>query len=115
MITACDLRVLQRGRGVDRDDPGVGERAAQDRAVEHPGQLDVVDVAALPADEAGVLLAPQAAEADRALADRLTSRRSASSTATLTVRQRPQRTRTPWSCAPGPSPAASTFPHSTHT
>ena len=31
-----DPRQRQRRRGVDRDDPGVGERAAQDRAVQHP-------------------------------------------------------------------------------
>ena len=52
-----DLRVGLGGGGVDRDDPGVGERAAQDRAVQHPGQLEVVDEGALAADEAGVLLA----------------------------------------------------------
>ena len=45
------------GRGVDRDDPGVRERAAQDRAVQHAGKLDVVGEGALAADEAGVFLA----------------------------------------------------------
>ena len=44
-------------RGVDRDDPGVRERAAQDRAVQHAGQLDVVHERAPAADEAGILLA----------------------------------------------------------
>ena len=51
------LRVLQGGGRVDRDDAGVRERAAQHRAVQHPGQRDVVDVGALAADEARVLLA----------------------------------------------------------
>ena len=37
------------------------------RAVQHPGQLDVVEVGALAADEARVLLALQPAEADRPL------------------------------------------------
>ena len=62
-----DLRVLERGGGVDRHDPGVGERAAQDRAVQHARQLHVVDERALAADEARVLLAAQATEADRAI------------------------------------------------
>ena len=57
----------QRGRGVDAEDARVGERAAQDRAVQHPGQADVVDVVPLAADEARVLLALEAAEADRRL------------------------------------------------
>ena len=43
--------------GVDRDDPGVRERAAQDRAVQHAGPRDVVDERALAPDEPGVLLA----------------------------------------------------------
>ena len=63
----ADLRVLQRGGGVDRDDPRVRERAAQRGAVQHARQLDVVDVVALAADEARVLLALHPAEADRAL------------------------------------------------
>ena len=62
-----DAGERERGRGVDRDDPGVGVGAAQDRAVDHPGQADVVQVGALAADEAGVLLALEAPEADRAL------------------------------------------------
>ena len=41
------------------------ERAAQDGAVEHAGQLDVVDVVALAAEEPDVLLAVHATEADR--------------------------------------------------
>ena len=58
-----DLRVRLGGAGVDRDDPRVRVRAAQHRAVQHPGQRDVVDVAAAAADEPGVLLAPHRAEA----------------------------------------------------
>jgi len=60
-----DARVLQRRGGVDRSDAGVGEGAPQHRPMEHPGQLQVVDVAAEAADEAAVLLASQGAEADR--------------------------------------------------
>jgi hypothetical protein len=57
----------ERRRGVDRDDPGVCVGAAQHRSVHHSRQADVVEVVALAADEARVLLALQAAEADRAL------------------------------------------------
>ena len=64
---SCDVGVRERPRGVDRDDARVRVRAAQQRAVDHPRQPDVVEVRALAADEAGVLLALQAAEADRAL------------------------------------------------
>jgi hypothetical protein len=53
------------GGGVDGDDAGVGVGAAEDGAVQHPGELDVVDVAAPAPDEAGVLLAGHPAEADR--------------------------------------------------
>ena len=60
----------QRARGVDRDDPGVRVGAAQQRAVDHTRQLDVVQVRALAADEPRVLLALQPAEADRALGGR---------------------------------------------
>ena len=42
-------------------------RASQDRAVQHPRQLHVVDVRALATDEASILLARHAAEADRRL------------------------------------------------
>jgi len=49
------------GRGVHRDDPGVRQRAAQDGAVQHARQRDVVDEGALAAQEPGILLAPQAA------------------------------------------------------
>ena len=61
-----DVRVRERARGVDRDDLRVRVRAAQDLAVDHPRQADVVEVGALAADEARVLLALQAAEADGA-------------------------------------------------
>jgi hypothetical protein len=62
-----DVGVRERRRGVDRDDLRVRVRAAQHLPVEHPRQLDVVQVGALAADEAGVLLALEPAEADRAL------------------------------------------------
>ena len=45
---------LRRAR-VDRADVGVGVGAAQDRHVGHPGQRDVVEVAALAGDEPGIL------------------------------------------------------------
>ena len=62
-----DPRMRERGRGVDRDDLRVRIGTAQDRAVHHPGQADVIEVVALPADEPRILLALQAPEADRAL------------------------------------------------
>ncbi len=46
---------LLGGLGADREDLRVGVRAADDRRVRHAGQLDVVDVAALAAQEAGIL------------------------------------------------------------
>ena len=48
---------LGRRGGVDRVDPGVGHRRAQDGHVEHAGQDDVVEVVALALDEPGVLVA----------------------------------------------------------
>jgi hypothetical protein len=59
------LRVREGLGGVDGDDPGVRQRRAQDRAVQHPGQHDVVEVAALAADEPRILLALDAAVPDR--------------------------------------------------
>ena len=50
-------RVGERGARVDRGDPCVGEGAAQDGAVQHAGQRDIVDVPAKPPDEPRVLLA----------------------------------------------------------
>jgi hypothetical protein len=61
-----DLRVLERGGRVDRDDPGMRDRAPQDGAVEHPRQLHIVDEHARSTDEAGVFLALQSPESDRA-------------------------------------------------
>ena len=52
-----DARNLEGLRGVDVLDPGVRERAPRDVQVEHAGQLHVVDVLALSADEARVFLA----------------------------------------------------------
>ena len=57
----------ERGRRVDRDDARVRVGAAQQRAVDHARQPDVVEVVALAADEARILLALEPAEADRAL------------------------------------------------
>ena len=50
-----DARQRLRLRGADRDDARVGVLAADDRRVRHAGQADVVDVAALAAEEARVL------------------------------------------------------------
>jgi hypothetical protein len=66
-----DVRVRERARRVDRDDLRVRVRGAQHLAVHHPRQLDVVEVGALAADEARVLLALEAAEADRPLGRRV--------------------------------------------
>ena len=56
---------LPRPAGVDRLDPGVRQRAAQDLHVQHAGQHDVVGVVALAPDEA-VVLDPLAARAQPA-------------------------------------------------
>jgi hypothetical protein len=65
-----DVGVRECPRGVDRDDARMRVRAAEHRAVDHPRKPDVVEVGALPADEARVLLPLQPAEADRALGRR---------------------------------------------
>ncbi len=52
-----DARQLHRAGRVDRVDLGMRVRTAQDRHVQHPGQLDVLDVVAPADDEARVLLA----------------------------------------------------------
>jgi hypothetical protein len=46
---ADDARDLLRGRGVDRDDAPVRDRAAQDLAVQHPRHDQVADEVRLPA------------------------------------------------------------------
>ncbi len=56
---------MRLGRcGVDRDQPCMRVRAAQHRAVQHARQHEVVDVVALAAEEASVLLAHPAPEAN---------------------------------------------------
>src|SRR5215510_13783921 len=50
-----DAGKSRRGADVDRLDAGVRPRAAQHRRVQHVGKVDVVDVAALPGQEAWVL------------------------------------------------------------
>ena len=67
VMTALTFGCASAARRVDRDDPGVGVRAAQDRAVQHARQVHVVDVGALAADEPHVLLAQHAAEPHRVL------------------------------------------------
>jgi hypothetical protein len=61
----ADLGVRDGRRRVDRQDLRVGQRAAQDRSVQHAGELEVVDVAALAAHEPRVLLARHATVAQR--------------------------------------------------
>ena len=56
-----DPGVGQRGGGIHAHDAGVGQRAAQDRAVQHAGPLDVVHERALAAQEPGIFLAPHRA------------------------------------------------------
>ena len=56
--------VLERGRGVDRDDARVCMRAPQDRRVQRARALEVVDEAASAGEEPTVLLAPQRAPDD---------------------------------------------------
>ena len=51
-----DLRVGQSRGGIDRDNARVRQRAAQDRAVQHPRQADVVDKRALAPHEPRVFL-----------------------------------------------------------
>ena len=127
-----DLRQRERGGGVDRDDPRVRERAAQDRAVQRARAADVVEERALPADEARVLLALQPPEADRAplsrrpsspaappirpklllLAPRVAGRRLVGDR-DVDRPAAPRTSRGPSSsCSPGPSRAARTLPHS---
>ena len=55
-----DARHLERGGDVDRDDLGVGHRAAQHGHVQQAGQGDVVGPVGLAGDELGVLLAATA-------------------------------------------------------
>ena len=66
---AGDHRVHARQRfgrrGIDRADSRMGVRAAQDGAVQHARQVDVVDIVALPTQEAHVLLARHPTEAHR--------------------------------------------------
>ncbi len=60
-----DVRMRERLRGVDREDARVRVRATEHGAVDHPRKPDVVEVRALAADEARVLLPLQPTEADR--------------------------------------------------
>ena len=57
----CQQHAGPRGRGPrrQRDDPRMGMRAAHEGAPGEPGQDDVIDVKPPPADEAGILAAPQ--------------------------------------------------------
>ena len=65
LVTTSTTRVvLERGRGVDRDDARVCVRAAQDRRVQRARALEVVDEAASAGEEPTVLLAPQRAPDD---------------------------------------------------
>ena len=87
-----DLGVLQGGGGVDGDDPRVRDGAAQDRRRAACRQLDVVDVVALAADEARVLLALEAAVADGPVPRRSPSARHLLGLAGCSAAQRTDRT-----------------------
>jgi uncharacterized protein YjaZ len=50
---------------VDGDDFCVRERAAQERAVEHAGQLHVIDIVAMATHEASIFLAEHTTEPNR--------------------------------------------------
>ena len=52
-----DARQRQRAGFVDAADSGMGMRAAQHHRVQHAGQLDVVDIAAVAGEQRRVLLA----------------------------------------------------------
>ena len=58
-----DARRVLRGLDIDRDDLGVRMRAAHEAGVQHARQLDVVDVAAMAAEQP-LQLAPRDARAD---------------------------------------------------
>ena len=58
-----DARRGLRGRDVERDEPGVRVRAAHEAGMQHPRQLDVVDVTAVPAEQA-LELTPRNARTD---------------------------------------------------
>jgi hypothetical protein len=62
-----DARQRLRRRGVYRVDASMGELRAQDRHVQHPRELDVVDVVAAALEEALVLLALDAVTDHRVL------------------------------------------------
>ncbi len=61
---------------VDRRDERVGDRAAHERRVEHPGELDVVDVATGTGEDAAVLR-PRHARPDEPLRGQHCGHRSA--------------------------------------
>ncbi len=88
-----DVRVSERPRRVDRPDARVRVRAAQHGPVDHSREPDVVEVAPLAADEARVLLALQATEADRPLGGR--ARQILDGRHLIPPASRPLRTRRP--------------------
>ena len=57
-VDGNDARPLPGLGGIDRDDPGVGHRAAQDGQVQHPGQGHVVGPGGATGDQMLVFLAP---------------------------------------------------------
>jgi len=83
-----DVGLREGARGVDRNDLGVGEGAPQDCSVEHARELDVVQVGALPADEARILLALEPAEADGAIGGRRHPETSCRAGASFSAAQR---------------------------
>ena len=91
-----------RPRGVDPVQLRVGVRAPQDRHVQHPREMHVVDEGARPADEAVVLHPPDAvADALGSLRSRLPSRKPPSSRRTP---RRPRSASRPCRAPPPGSP-----------
>ncbi len=74
-----DALARARRGNVDRTQPGVGDVAAQEGRIQHPGKLDVVDEQRLPAQQPRVLVATdRSAEISRRHAHYLRSRSAAS-------------------------------------
>ena len=90
-IRSCDdrgnPRQPARGRGIDRGDLGVRHGAADEGGVQHPGQLQVIDVAALPGEDPAVFDAvhPGAGEPHGVSAAFCVAMRSAASRTPATI------------------------------
>ena len=108
MITACTFGCWSAAETSIETISACGSGERRIAPCSSPGSCTSSTIAALAADEAGVLLARKRPEADHVSP-------LASNTATLTVLQRPHLIRTRLVIDSSPIEAASTFPHSTHT